>query len=54
MAQRREYKGNMATFKEKTREEIIAAFKKAVNRKREWEIEAQKEFADIRARQINV
>lgn len=44
----------MAIFKEKTREEIIAAFKKAVNRKREWEAEAQKEFADIRARQIIV
>ena len=40
----------MIKFKEKTREELIAGFKRAIERKREFEEEAQKEFVDIRKR----
>lgn len=42
----------MTTFKKKTREELVDAFKRAVNRKREWERQAQEEFADMRMRKI--
>ena len=40
----------MIKFKEKTREELIAGFKRAIERKREFEEQAQKEFADMRRR----
>ena len=40
----------MIKIKEKTREELIAGFKRAIERKREFEEQAQKEFADIRKR----
>ena len=40
----------MIKFKEKTREELIAAFKRAIERKREFEEQAKKEFADMRRR----
>ena len=40
----------MIKFKEKTRGELIAGFKRAIERKREFEKEAQKEFVDIRKR----
>lgn len=44
----------MIKFKEKTREELIAGFKRAIERKREFEEQAQKEFADIRKRGVAV
>lgn len=37
----------MIKFKEKTREELIAGFKRAIKRKREFEEQTQKEFVDI-------
>lgn len=40
----------MIKFKEKTSEELIAGFKRAIERKREFEEESQKEFVDIRKR----
>ncbi len=40
----------MIRFKEKTREELIAGFKRAIERKREFEAQAQKEFVNIRKR----
>ena len=40
----------MIKFKEKTREELIAGFKRAIERKREFEEQAQKEFTDMRKR----
>ena len=40
----------MIKFKEKTREELIAGFKRAIERKKEFEEQAQKEFADMRKR----
>ncbi|MFC2581455.1 MAG: 30S ribosomal protein S7 [Segatella oris] len=40
----------MITCKEKTREELIAGIKRAIERKRAFEEEAQKEFADMRRR----
>lgn len=38
----------MIKFKEKTREELIAGFKRAIKRKKEFEEQAQKEFTDMR------
>ena len=40
----------MIKSKEKTREELIAGFKWDIERKREFEGQAQKEFADMRKR----
>ncbi len=40
----------MIKFKEKTREELIVGFKRAIERKKEFEEQAQKEFADMRKR----
>ncbi len=40
----------MIKFKEKTRGELIAGFKRAIERKRGFEEQAQKEFADMRRR----
>ena len=40
----------MIKFKEKTSEELIAGFKRAIERKRVFEEPAQKEFADMRKR----
>lgn len=42
----------MVHIKERTREELVAAFKKAVNKKKLWEEEAQKEFAEMRTHSI--
>ena len=41
---------HMIQSKKKTREELIAGFKRAIERKREFEEQAQKEFADMRKR----
>ena len=38
------------TCKGKTREELITGFKRAIEWKREFEEQAQKEFVDIRKR----
>jgi hypothetical protein len=40
----------MITYQKKTREELIASFKRAIERKKQWEEESLKEFADIRRR----
>lgn len=42
----------MVTLKERTKDELIAAFKEAVNRKKAWENDAQKEFAEMRMRRV--
>lgn len=44
----------MATpiYRKKTREELISAFKQAINRKKAWEEDALKEFAEMSKRQI--
>lgn len=44
----------MVKIKERTKEELIAAFKEAVSRKKAWEEEAQKEFAEMRTNCIVV
>ncbi len=44
----------MIKFKEKTREEFIAGFKRAIERKKEFEEQAQKEFADMRKREAEL
>jgi hypothetical protein len=38
----------MITYKKKTKEELIAGFKKAIEKKRQWEEDSLKEFADMR------
>lgn len=43
----------MIKFKEKTREELIAGFKRAIERKREFEEQALKDFADMRRREAD-
>ena len=40
----------MITCKEKTREGLIAGFKRSIERKRAFEEEVQKEFAEMRRR----
>ncbi len=40
----------MIKFKEKTREELIVSFKRAIERKQQFEEQAQKEFVDMRKR----
>lgn len=42
----------MVKIKERTKEEFVSAFKEAVSRKKAWEEEAQKEFAEMRMRSI--
>ena len=44
----------MTTFKAKSREELIAAFRRAIDRNKEWEEEAQKEFEEIRNRGLQL
>lgn len=45
----------MSTFiKNRSREEIIAALRKSLERKREWEEQAQKEFAEMRQSQVDI
>lgn len=44
----------MTTFKERTKEELLSAFKQAALRKKAWEEEAQREFAEMRAKSIVV
>ncbi len=44
----------MITYKKKTREELIAGFKKAIEKKSQWEKQAIKEFADMRKNEINL
>ena len=45
---------NMAAFNLKTKEEYIAAFKRAVERKRKFEEDARREFEEMQKNQINV
>ena len=40
----------MISFKEKTRDELIAGFRRAIERKKRLEEQAQREFADMRKR----
>ena len=40
----------MISFKEKTRDELIAGFRRAIERKKRFEEQAQREFADMRKR----
>ena len=44
----------MAAFNLKTRDEYIAAFKRAVERKRKFEEDARKEYEEMQKNQINV
>lgn len=45
----------MSTFiRNRSRSEIIAALRKSLERKREWEEQAQKEFAEMRQSQIDI
>ena len=44
----------MATFNLKTKEEYIAAFKSAVERKRKFEEDSRLEFEEMQKNQINV
>lgn len=44
----------MITYKKKTKEELIAGFKKAIEKKNQWEKQAIKEFADMRQNKINL
>ena len=44
----------MATFNLKTKEEYIAAFKRAVERKRQLEEASRLEFEEMQKNQINV
>lgn len=37
-----------AAYKNRTREEIIAAFRESIRRKQEWQEQAQEEFKRIR------
>ena len=43
-------------IKNRTRDEIIAAFRESIRRKQEWEMQAQEEFKRIREerRKLNV
>ena len=44
----------MATFNLKTKEEYIADFKRAVERKRKFEEDSRLEFEEMQKNQINV
>ena len=44
----------MTTFKAKSREDLIAAFRRAIDRKKEWEEDAKKEFEEIRNRGLQL
>lgn len=41
-------------IKVRTRDEVIAALRQSLQRKREWEERAQKEFAEMRKNQIDI
>jgi len=41
-------------IKNRTREEIIKALRQSLERKREWEEQAQREFYEMRRNQINI
>ena len=41
-------------IKNRTREEIITALRRSLERKREWEEQAQREFSEMRRNQINI
>ncbi len=41
-------------IKNRTREEIITALRQSLERKREWEEQAQREFSEMRRNQINI
>ena len=41
-------------FKNRTRDEVIAAFKESLRKKHEWEEQALKELVDMRNNQIRV
>lgn len=45
---------NMPTLKKRSKEELIEAFKKAIDKKKQWEEEAQREFIDMRNNQIQI
>ena len=38
----------------RSRDEVIAALRKSLERKRDWEEQAQKDFAEMRQSQINI
>lgn len=44
----------MITYRKKTREELIAGFKIAIEKKRQWEENSMKEFADMRRRSVEL
>ena len=50
----RKKQNSMAAFNLKTRDEYIAAFKRAVERKRKFEEDARKEYEEMQKNQINV
>lgn len=41
-------------FKNRTRDEIISAFRESIRRKYEWEEQSRKELAEMRRNQINI
>ena len=41
-------------IKNRTMEEIIAALRHSLKRKRQWEEQAQREFAEMRKNQISI
>jgi len=42
------------SVRRRTRSEIIAALRQSLERKKEWEEQAQKEFAEMRKNQVNI
>ena len=43
-----------ATFKKRTRDEIIAAFRESLRKKHEWEEQAVEELAEMRRNQLQI
>ena len=41
-------------IKNRTKEEIIEALRKSLERKKEWEEQAQREFAEMRKNQVSI
>ena len=41
-------------IRNRTREEIIAALRRSLERKRQWEEQAQREFSEMRKNQISI
>lgn len=44
----------IVTFKGRTRDEIIAAFRESIRRKHEWEEQAQEDFKRIRKERMQL